>query len=73
MWNLFKKDTNECICRTETDSQPLKTNLWLPKGTGWGSRDRVWGLGLACAHCGIGNVWTMGTCCIAQGILANVL
>ena len=38
MWNL-KKDRNELICRTETDSQTLRTNLWLPKGTfcgeGW--------------------------------------
>ena len=33
MWNL-KKYTNELTCRTETDSQSLKTNLWLPKGTG---------------------------------------
>ena len=29
MWNL-KKDTNELICKT--DSQTQKTNLWLPKG-----------------------------------------
>ena len=27
-----KKDTNEVIYKTETDSQTLKTNLWLPKG-----------------------------------------
>ena len=34
MWNLKKKkDSNELIFRTETDSQTLKTNLWLPKGT----------------------------------------
>ena len=32
MWNLFKKDTNEFIYKTETDSQALKTNLWLQKG-----------------------------------------
>ena len=33
-WNLFfKKDTNELIYRTETDSQDLKTNSWLPKRT----------------------------------------
>ena len=31
MWNLiFKNDTNELIYKT--DSQILKTNLWLPKG-----------------------------------------
>ena len=28
MWNLKKRDINELICRTETDSQILK-NLWL--------------------------------------------
>ena len=42
---IFKKDTNELICRTETDSQTLKTNLWLPKGTGGGDR-WIGGLGL---------------------------
>ena len=32
-WNLiFKNDINEFIHKTETDSQILKTNLWLPKG-----------------------------------------
>ena len=33
MWNLKKKkkDTNERIYKTETDSQTSKTNLWLPK------------------------------------------
>ena len=32
MWNLKKKkDKNELIYKTETDSQTLKTNLWLPK------------------------------------------
>ena len=34
MWNL-KHNTNECIYKTETDSQTSKTNLWLPKGNGW--------------------------------------
>ena len=43
---IFKKDTNELICRIEIESQTLKY-LWLPKGTGWGwghGRDglRVW-------------------------------
>ena len=33
MWNLKRKDTNELIYRTETDSQTLK-NIQLPKGTG---------------------------------------
>ena len=32
-----KKDTNELMCRTETNSQILK-NVWLPKGgRDWGS------------------------------------
>ena len=52
MWNL-KKDTNELLCRTETDSETLKTNLWLPKWTGRGGM--YWGLGLAHAHWGIRN------------------
>ena len=26
---------NELICRTEKDAHILKTNLWLPKKTGW--------------------------------------
>ena len=40
MWNI-KKDINELICRTETDSQTLK-NLQLPKGTGEGVLTGVW-------------------------------
>ena len=39
MWNL-KKEHNELLCRTDTDSQTLK-NLWFPKVMGWG-----WGHGL---------------------------
>ena len=42
----LKKDINELICRRETDSQTLKTNLWLPKGKGWGE-GWTGGLGLA--------------------------
>ena len=37
MWNL-KKEHNEHLCRTDTDSQTLK-NLWFPNEAGWG----VWG------------------------------
>ena len=33
MWKL-KYGTNEVIYKTETDSQTLKTNVWLPKGKG---------------------------------------
>ena len=44
MQNLKKKDTNELIYKTETDSQTSKTNLWLTKqkGKGWeGGRDKL--------------------------------
>ena len=42
MWNL-KYGTNEFIYKTETDSQILKTNLWLPKGKEGGRGNlRVW-------------------------------
>ena len=40
MQNLKKKDTNELIYKTETDSQTSKTNLRLPKGKG-GRRDKL--------------------------------
>ena len=30
-----KNDTNELIYETETDSQMLSGNLWLPKGKDW--------------------------------------
>ena len=33
---ILKNDTNELICKTETDFRILKTNLWLPKGKRWG-------------------------------------
>ena len=64
--------TKKCIYKKETDSQTLKTNIWLPKGRvvgkGW-----VGGLGLAKAHFCIWNGWSTGTCCIAQRNLLNVL
>ena len=31
-----KNDANVLIYTTETDSQTLKANLWLPKGKDWG-------------------------------------
>ena len=36
MRSLKKNDINELIYKTGTDSQTLKTNLWLPKGKGCG-------------------------------------
>ena len=44
MWNFLKKDINEFICRTETDSQTLKTNSWLPKRTGVGGEMNTLGV-----------------------------
>ena len=41
----LKNGGNELICRTETDSQTLKTNLELPKGTG-GRVDWEFGIGI---------------------------
>ena len=35
VWNL-KYYTNKPICKTETDSQTWRTDLWLPKGGGQG-------------------------------------
>ena len=44
---ICKKDTNEVICRMETDSQNLKTKLWLPKRTGWREMmDQGFGIGI---------------------------
>ena len=34
MWNLKKKNTNECIHKMETDSQIRKTKFWLQTGKG---------------------------------------
>ena len=50
MCNL-KKEYDELICGTETDSQTLK-NLWLPRETGWWGRE---GLGVC-----DGNVLKLG-------------
>ena len=41
MRNL-KYDTDEFTYKTETDSQTLKTNLWLPKGKGGRDKSGVW-------------------------------
>ena len=52
---IYKKDTNELICRTETDSQTLK-NSWLPKGTCAEGRD---GLGFGIGICTLSEVYEM--------------
>ena len=38
---ILKMDTNELIYKTETDSQVLKTNLWLPKGKEGGGEEKL--------------------------------
>ena len=40
--NLKKKDTNEFIYKSETNSQTQRTDLWLPNGKG-GGRDKSGG------------------------------
>ena len=67
-----KKDINELVCRTEIDSQTLKTNLWLPKWAVVGSRDG-WGFRVGIGHYYIWNDWPTGTCCIAWRTLPNIL
>ena len=47
----IKKDKNELICGIKTDSQILKTNLWLPKGIGRGSDGREAGIGMYTLRC----------------------
>ena len=48
MCNLKKTDTDECICRTETDLQTLK-NLTVTKGDRWGREGWTGGLGWKCS------------------------
>ena len=49
MWNVKKKkDTNELIYKTETDSQTWKTYLSLPKGKK--EEGQIKGLGLTDTH-----------------------
>ena len=45
---ILKKNRHELICRKETDSKSLKTNLWLPKGTGGCGRN---GMGIGSGTC----------------------
>ena len=73
MWNLTKKDTNELIYKTETDSQTFKTNLWLPKGTGCGEgMDWRFGIGM-CTLLYIEWMVDGDLLCVAQGTLPNIL
>ena len=73
IWKLKKRiHTDEPIYKAETDSQTLKTNLWLPNGrVCWEGQIGEWGL--ACVHCGLWNGWLTKTCCTAQETLLNIL
>ena len=57
----------------EQKDSHTKTNLWLLKGTNEGRDGLRDGGGLVYAHHGIWNDWTMGTYCVAQGTLPNIL
>ena len=46
MWNLKENDANELIYKTETDSQLMKANLWLPKKKDWGEGWMNWEIGI---------------------------
>ena len=51
MWNLKRNDTNEFTYKTETDSQTLRTSVWLPEGERMGEGIvRVCGMEM-CTHC----------------------
>ena len=68
MQNLKGNDANELIYKTETYSQTWRMNLWLPAGEGWLGCIRSTG-----THSYIQNEQPTRTCCIAQGILINVM
>ena len=44
MWNL-KYGTNKPLYKTETDSHPWRTDLWLPRRKGRNGMDREFGVG----------------------------
>ena len=50
---------SELICGTETESQTLKTDLWLPKGTGGAGGDGlgVWNWHMHAVLCGVNGQW----------------
>ena len=49
MYNVKRNDQNELICTTIMESQTVKMDLWLAKGT-CGGKGQTGGLGLAYAH-----------------------
>ena len=51
---------------------PLE-NLQLPSGIWWVCEGLTESLGLAYEHCGKWNDWLMGTFCIVQTTLPNIL
>ena len=71
MWNL-KKVYKWTYLQNRNRFTEFENKLMVTKGDRWGG-GWTGGLGLAYAHCGIWNDWLMGTCCIVQGTLPNVL
>ena len=49
---ILKKGHNECLCRTDTDSQTLK-NLGFANETSWGVGGCPGGLGRKCYKVGL--------------------
>ena len=79
MWDQKKGgDTNELICRTETDPQTWKQTHVYQSVQVLG-RDVLgfcyWHItgSLLLAHCGVWDNWPMWTCGIVQGTLLNIL
>ena len=51
-----KNNTNEFICKTETDLQTLKIISWLPKGKdGWKDKLGVWDKDIHTNICKVDN------------------
>ena len=72
---MKKNDTNELIYKTYIDSQISKNKnkkLWFPKWTSWVEKWAVV-FRLAYGYYCIRNEQSVGTCCIAQGTLPNIL
>ena len=63
----LKKHTNE-----QLQNRNRLKKLMVTQGDRWGE-GWTGGVGLAYAHWGLWNGWPMGTCCLAQRTLPNIL
>ena len=63
----LKYDTNEPVCKTETDSWAERTDLCLPSGRAFGR------MRLADVNCYIWNGQTTRSHCVAQITIFNIL